>query len=213
MLVDVHQDELDQPDLQHRLGPVLDKSRQPAAGLAAEQGRPVGIAILQVIGDRRRIMHDPAVIDNDRHAPVIGLRQFVLFGEPPRQGLDREPLMGQRHLGAPTEWAEAALRLDTGEIVHRDRHGGSSTGQTRRHYGASLPRTTTAADRFNASGECRRSGRRPRFCRPAAAIKLPQRQYMQQDRARYRKGRDQDGRISAELRVGDARHNQLQRPR
>src|SRR5205085_1541018 len=101
--------------------------------------------ILQVIGDRRRIMHDPAVIDDDRHPPVIGLRQFVLFGEAPRHGLDRETLVGQRHLGAPAEWAEAALRLDTGEIVQCDGHGGSSTGQTRRHYGASVPRTTTAA--------------------------------------------------------------------
>jgi hypothetical protein len=53
--------------------------------------------------------------------------------------------MRQRHPGAPAERAEAAIRLGAGEIVHRDRHGGSSNCEKQRHYGASLPISTTAA--------------------------------------------------------------------
>src|SRR5438045_4232821 len=67
----------------------------------------------------------------------------------------------------------------------------------RTHYGASLPRTTTAAARFNASGERRRLGGRDRRASASAAAQLPQRQGVQQDRARHRESRDHDGRIAS----------------
>src|SRR5947207_9055299 len=88
-------------------------------------------------------MHHPFAIDDHRHPPLVGLRQLILLGEAPRHRFDREPLMRQRHLRAPAERAEAAVRLGAGEIVHDDRHGGSSSLERRRYYGATLPRTTT----------------------------------------------------------------------
>jgi hypothetical protein len=67
-------------------------------------------------------MDDGAAIDDHRHPPGVGLRQPVFLGKAPRHGLDREPLMRQRHAGAPAERAEAPVRLGSGKVVHVDGH-------------------------------------------------------------------------------------------
>src|SRR5260370_1799276 len=67
-------------------------------------------------------MDNPIAINDDRYPARVRLRQFVLFGEAPRHGLDRQPLMGERHLAAPAERAETAIRLGAGQVVYRDRH-------------------------------------------------------------------------------------------
>jgi hypothetical protein len=67
-------------------------------------------------------MDNSITIDNDWHPAGIRLRQLVLLGEARCHGLDVEPLMGERHLGAPAERAEAAIRLGAGQVVHRDCH-------------------------------------------------------------------------------------------
>src|ERR1700730_6875733 len=66
--------------------------------------------------------NDLAAIDDDGHSATVRLRQLVLLSEPPRHGLDLEPLMGERHPGSPAERAEATLRLGAGEIVKGDGH-------------------------------------------------------------------------------------------
>jgi hypothetical protein len=79
--MDVEHDETDQPGLQYRFGPVLHEALQRPPSCAAEQRRPVGIALLEVIGYRRRIMDDPIAINDDRYPARIWLRQLVLFRE------------------------------------------------------------------------------------------------------------------------------------
>src|SRR5439155_20781146 len=71
---------------------------------------------------RRRSVDDLAAIGNHRHPDGIGLRQLLLLSEPPRHGLDTEALVGERHLGAPTERAEPPLRVSAGEIIKGDGH-------------------------------------------------------------------------------------------
>jgi hypothetical protein len=78
---------------------------------------PLGIAALQVVRDRRRVMNDPIAIDDDRHPAGIRLRQLVLFLEAPWHRLELQPLMGERHLGTPAERAEAAVRLGACQVV------------------------------------------------------------------------------------------------
>jgi len=82
-------------------------------------------------------VHDLAAVDDDRHAAVIGRGQFGGLGKPPRHGLDREPLMRERHPRAPAERAEPAIGFGAGEVVHRDRHRGSPHFFRPLHYGAS----------------------------------------------------------------------------
>jgi len=95
---------------------------QGAAGLYAEQQGTLRVSRFEIIGDGRRIVHDLAAIDDDRHAAGIGLRQLVLLGEPPRHSLDFEPLMGERHAGAPAERTEPPVRLSARKVVKGDRH-------------------------------------------------------------------------------------------
>src|SRR5439155_14687882 len=49
--VDVEEHEADQPRLQHRLGPILDKAGERAAGRAAKQRWPIAVALFEIVGD------------------------------------------------------------------------------------------------------------------------------------------------------------------
>jgi len=120
--MDVEDDERDDARLQHRLGPVLHKARQRAAGLAAKQGRPVGIVLLEIIGNRGRIVDDGPAVDDHRYPAGVGRWQLVFLGKAPRHGLDREPLMCERHPRTPAKRAKAPVLLGAGEVVEGDGH-------------------------------------------------------------------------------------------
>src|SRR5262249_28281769 len=107
--------------MQNGFDPVLHEPGQGPAGIVAEQRGAVRVAAFEVFRDRRRIVHDTAVVDDHRYPPLIRLRQPVFLGEPPGHGLDLELLMRERHAGAPAKRAEPSARLGAGKIVEHDR--------------------------------------------------------------------------------------------
>src|SRR5205823_5357248 len=82
--VDVEEDEPDQTDMDDGFGPVLHEASETAPDLAAEQGRPIGVMLLEMIGDRAGIVHDRVAVPDDRHPSLIGRGQLVFFDKAPR---------------------------------------------------------------------------------------------------------------------------------
>jgi hypothetical protein len=69
--------------------------------LIAEQGGPVGIAIIEIVRDLPRISHCAAVVDKHRYAFGIVWCDKRFFSEPPRNCLERESFMCERQFDPP----------------------------------------------------------------------------------------------------------------
>src|SRR5439155_18674147 len=99
---------------QHRrhhgaVDPGVEALRHAAADLAAEEGRRIAVALLQVLGDLPGVAHHGFAVADDRHRPAArkGNRSLVQQA----YGLSREieTLMLERHPRAPRKKALALL--------------------------------------------------------------------------------------------------------
>jgi hypothetical protein len=121
---DIKRDKSQDPADKDRVGPRRVESAKRAAGSPSEQRRASSVDVLQIIGNRPRIRDPSGAVDQHRHASLTGWRDCVFFREPPRNGLDGESLVCQRHPDAPAVGTEPPIGLGTREIVELHAHAG-----------------------------------------------------------------------------------------
>jgi len=82
----------------------------------------VRVAILKIVGNRPRISNDPVAVYQDWNPPLTREGNDILLDKAPRNGLDVQFLMGERHLDAPTKGAEPSFLVGCCQIVERAGH-------------------------------------------------------------------------------------------
>lgn len=85
----------------------------------AKERLAVRVAIFKIVRDRPGIGDDLVAVDQDRNPPLAGKGNDILLGKAPRDRLDLEFLMGERHLDAPAIWAEPSFIVGRCQIVER----------------------------------------------------------------------------------------------
>ena len=83
----------------------------------AKERLAVRVAIFKIVRDRPGIGDDLVAVDQDRNPPLAGKGNDILLGKAPRDRLDLEFLMGERHLDAPAIGAEPSFIVGRRQIV------------------------------------------------------------------------------------------------
>jgi hypothetical protein len=112
----VHHNQPQNSTNQNAIRPGVDKSGDRAAALATEQRRAICISIFKIDCNCSGIGNDPIAIEQYRHTTLLRERDHTLVGKPPRNGIELQTLVLERHLDAPALRAEAAFRFRSGQI-------------------------------------------------------------------------------------------------
>jgi hypothetical protein len=94
-----------------------------ATAITTEQRWTIRIDVLEVGRDRPGIENNTIAVDQHGHTALTGEGDRVLILEVPRDGIERQALVGERELGTPAVRTEAAFHLRSGEIVEVQPHG------------------------------------------------------------------------------------------
>jgi hypothetical protein len=101
--------------------PLRNKRRQRSRGRVAEQGRPVGIMVFEIGGDRPGIWDDARSVDQDRHLVLAAESERGLVADGDRTERNVQPLMRQGQARAPGELA-VSQPVPSREFVEDHRH-------------------------------------------------------------------------------------------
>src|SRR5919198_2242357 len=112
-------------EAQHRrhdraIDPTVERLRNTAADLAAEERRLLAITCFEVLGDLPGVAHHRIAVTDHRHRFAAGEGDRLLVGQANRHGFELEALVAQRHSRAPREKAiaPAVLALQFPELDH-----------------------------------------------------------------------------------------------
>src|SRR3954453_3567849 len=120
---DVEQDEPCDQRGDDALGPVLGEAGVGAADDPAEERRPLAVGLVQVDRDPPAVVDHTVAVEQDRDEALARGGKRALLGEAPRDGLERQALVGQRHPGPPAVGAEPHGRVGGAKVVEAERGG------------------------------------------------------------------------------------------
>src|SRR6267142_1956720 len=98
------------------VAPPVQHPADGAAAFAAEQRRPVGIGVFQIIRDRPGIDDGGFAVDQHRHLFGIVRSDRILLGEAPRDRLRGQSLMRERHPRPPAERTERTRLVSADQL-------------------------------------------------------------------------------------------------
>src|SRR5215510_3814873 len=93
---------------------------------ATEEAWPVSICGFEILSDCPAIANNQALVRNNRHAALIGLRQERDLSKAPRDGISFKTFVCQCESRSPTPRREPKVGVTSGEVVERNGHSTAS---------------------------------------------------------------------------------------
>ncbi len=108
--------------MQRTVRPAVDKSGKREPCPTTKQRWQIGISFFQMQGNGKGIPDDCTAIIDHRYGFLPAPLNRTDLGEQRRHGFHIEPLVGQRHAGAPTGRGKPQITVGCAKIIQLDGH-------------------------------------------------------------------------------------------